>query len=66
MERALKGEHSNVGACRFGRSIGATCAVHLASKHPREVHGLIIDSGLMSIKQLPRVQMRLVLVITYQ
>ena len=39
----------------FGRSIGATCAVHLAKSHT--VHGLIVDSGLMSIKQLPTVQM---------
>ncbi|CAK9016622.1 Alpha/beta hydrolase domain-containing protein aho-3 (Abnormal hunger orientation protein 3) [Durusdinium trenchii] len=41
----------------FGRSIGATCAVHLAAKQSRKVHGLIVDSGLMSIKQLPTVQM---------
>ncbi|CAJ1461126.1 unnamed protein product [Effrenium voratum] len=41
----------------FGRSIGATCAVHLAQKRARKVHGLIVDSGLMSIKQLPTVQM---------
>eukprot|EP00438_Fugacium_kawagutii_P024839 Skav205741 [mRNA] locus=scaffold1496:306193:311021:- [translate_table: standard] len=40
----------------FGRSIGATCAVHLAAKS-QKVHGLIVDSGLMSIKQLPTVQM---------
>lgn len=42
----------------FGRSIGATCAVHLAAKS-QKVHGLIVDSGLMSIKQLPTVQMSL-------
>ena len=41
----------------FGRSIGATCAVHLAAKQARLVHGLIVDSGLMSIKQLPTVSM---------
>jgi len=40
-----------------GRSIGATCAVHLASQHNDKVHGLIVDSGLMSVKQLPAVQM---------
>lgn len=40
-----------------GRSIGATCAVHLASKFGSQVHGMIIDSGLMSLKQLPMVQM---------
>ena len=39
----------------FGRSIGATCAVHLAKS--QTVLGLIVDSGLMSIKQLPTVQM---------
>eukprot|EP00931_Biecheleriopsis_adriatica_P108474 TRINITY_DN82798_c0_g1_i1.p1 TRINITY_DN82798_c0_g1~~TRINITY_DN82798_c0_g1_i1.p1 ORF type:complete len:414 (+),score=78.83 TRINITY_DN82798_c0_g1_i1:59-1300(+) len=41
----------------FGRSIGATCAVHLAARHASKIHGLIVDSGLMSIKQLPTVQM---------
>ena len=41
----------------FGRSIGATCAVHLAANKARKVHGLVVDSGLMSIKQLPTVQM---------
>jgi len=40
-----------------GRSIGATCAVHLAAKRAGEFHGLIIDSGLMSLKELPTVQM---------
>eukprot|EP00933_Yihiella_yeosuensis_P042718 TRINITY_DN37382_c0_g1_i2.p1 TRINITY_DN37382_c0_g1~~TRINITY_DN37382_c0_g1_i2.p1 ORF type:complete len:420 (+),score=69.36 TRINITY_DN37382_c0_g1_i2:83-1261(+) len=40
-----------------GRSIGATCAVHLASKYGGKIHGLIVDSGLMSIKQLPMVSM---------
>lgn len=40
-----------------GRSIGATCAVHLASRFANKFHGLIVDSGLMSIKQLPMVQM---------
>mmetsp|Transcript_49158 Transcript_49158/g.105794 ORF Transcript_49158/g.105794 Transcript_49158/m.105794 type:complete len:417 (-) Transcript_49158:111-1361(-) len=39
-----------------GRSIGATCAVHLASKFASRVHGLIIDSGLMSVKQLSMVK----------
>jgi len=41
----------------MGRSIGATCAVHLASQCADKVHGLIIDSGLMSIKRLPMVSM---------
>lgn len=41
----------------LGRSIGATCAVHLAAKQARRVHGLIVDSGLMSIKQIPTVSM---------
>ena len=37
----------------WGRSIGATCAVHLAARRARHIFGLVIDSGLMSIKQLP-------------
>jgi len=41
----------------MGRSIGATCAVHLAAMHAADVYGLIVDSGLMSIKQLPMVEM---------
>lgn len=41
----------------FGRSIGATCAVHLAARHAKKIHGLVVDSGLMSIKTLPTVQM---------
>lgn len=41
----------------MGRSIGATCAVHLASRHAADVYGLIVDSGLMSVKQLPMVAM---------
>lgn len=41
----------------MGRSIGATCAVHLASAHPDKFHGLIVDSGLMSIKLPLVVQM---------
>lgn len=48
------------GAARrvaHGRSIGATCAVHLAARHAGKIHGLIVDSGLMSIKQMPTVQM---------
>ncbi|CAK0820016.1 unnamed protein product [Prorocentrum cordatum] len=39
----------------MGRSIGATCAVHLAAMHAADVYGLVIDSGLMSIKELPMV-----------
>lgn len=41
----------------MGRSIGATCAVHLASKFAADICGLVVDSGLMSIKGLPMVQM---------
>lgn len=39
----------------MGRSIGATCAVHLAATYPDKFHGLVVDSGLMSIKKLPLV-----------
>lgn len=39
----------------MGRSIGATCAVHLAAGQSDKIHGLIVDNGLMSIKQLPMV-----------
>eukprot|EP00930_Biecheleria_cincta_P077277 TRINITY_DN6455_c1_g1_i1.p1 TRINITY_DN6455_c1_g1~~TRINITY_DN6455_c1_g1_i1.p1 ORF type:complete len:452 (+),score=97.67 TRINITY_DN6455_c1_g1_i1:48-1403(+) len=39
----------------MGRSIGATCAVHLAAKRAGKIHGLVIDSGLMSLKGLPMV-----------
>jgi alpha-beta hydrolase superfamily lysophospholipase len=39
----------------MGRSIGATCAVHIAAKKASKVHGLVVDSGLMSIKGLPMV-----------
>lgn len=41
----------------MGRSIGATCAVHMASAFAADVTGLVVDSGLMSVKQLPMVQM---------
>lgn len=41
----------------MGRSIGATCAVHLAATRAADVYGLIVDSGLMSVKQLPMVAM---------
>jgi len=40
----------------MGRSIGATCAVHLAATFAADVHGLIVDSGLMALKALPMVQ----------
>lgn len=43
----------------WGRSIGATCAVHLAANHTDKVHGLIVESGLMSIKKLPLVEQML-------
>eukprot|EP01065_Artemidia_motanka_P026149 TRINITY_DN3106_c0_g1_i1.p1 TRINITY_DN3106_c0_g1~~TRINITY_DN3106_c0_g1_i1.p1 ORF type:complete len:364 (+),score=125.86 TRINITY_DN3106_c0_g1_i1:87-1094(+) len=44
-------------AVLVGRSIGATCAVHLASeaKYHSTVCGLIVDSGLMSVLDLPMV-----------
>lgn len=38
-------------------SIGATCAVHLASTQGSKIHGLIVESGLMSVKTLPMVAM---------
>jgi len=40
----------------WGRSIGATCAVQLASAHPALFQGVIVESGLMDIKTLPMVQ----------
>jgi len=43
----------------MGRSIGATCAAHIAAKFAGQVHGLVIESGLMSLKQLPMVQQML-------
>eukprot|EP00928_Gymnodinium_smaydae_P031043 TRINITY_DN22919_c0_g4_i1.p1 TRINITY_DN22919_c0_g4~~TRINITY_DN22919_c0_g4_i1.p1 ORF type:complete len:431 (-),score=105.32 TRINITY_DN22919_c0_g4_i1:111-1403(-) len=39
----------------MGRSIGATCAVHIAAKRASKIHGLVVDSGLMSLKGLPMV-----------
>lgn len=53
-------EAAGIGGKRcvlHGRSIGATCAVHLAARFGSKVHGLVVDSGLMSLKQLPTVQM---------
>eukprot|EP00747_Dinoflagellata_sp_TGD_P209897 gnl/TRDRNA2_/TRDRNA2_83261_c0_seq1.p1 gnl/TRDRNA2_/TRDRNA2_83261_c0~~gnl/TRDRNA2_/TRDRNA2_83261_c0_seq1.p1 ORF type:complete len:417 (-),score=88.75 gnl/TRDRNA2_/TRDRNA2_83261_c0_seq1:39-1232(-) len=41
----------------WGRSIGATCAVHIASKKAKKVHGLFIESGLLAIKELPMIPM---------
>merc|ERR1712217_414442 len=41
----------------MGRSIGATCAVHLAAYHAAEVSGLVVDSGLMALKEIPIVEM---------
>mmetsp|Transcript_119935 Transcript_119935/g.207452 ORF Transcript_119935/g.207452 Transcript_119935/m.207452 type:complete len:424 (-) Transcript_119935:98-1369(-) len=51
-------EKAGCGAAKkvaMGRSIGATCAVHIASKRASKFQGLIIDNGLMSIKGLPMV-----------
>lgn len=39
----------------MGRSIGATCAVHIAATRASKFHGLVVDSGLMSLKGLPMV-----------
>ena len=39
----------------WGRSIGALSATHLAASRPGVVHGLVCDSGLMSIAALPMV-----------
>lgn len=39
----------------WGRSIGATCAVHLAARHAGLFEGIIVESGLMDIKTLPMV-----------
>lgn len=41
----------------MARSIGATCAVHAAAHCAADFHGLIVESGLMSIKTMPMVQM---------
>lgn len=48
---------AHVPRVAFGRSIGATCAVHLAATFASKVQGLVVESGLMSIKQLPVVGM---------
>eukprot|EP00927_Polykrikos_kofoidii_P069143 TRINITY_DN64527_c0_g1_i1.p1 TRINITY_DN64527_c0_g1~~TRINITY_DN64527_c0_g1_i1.p1 ORF type:complete len:438 (-),score=56.62 TRINITY_DN64527_c0_g1_i1:157-1308(-) len=51
-------EQAGCGAAKrvaMGRSIGATCAVHLAARRASKIHGLIVDSGLMSLKGLPMV-----------
>lgn len=52
LDKAGCGELKRVA---MGRSIGATCAVHIAAKRPSKFHGLIVDSGLMSVKGLPMV-----------
>jgi pimeloyl-ACP methyl ester carboxylesterase len=39
----------------FGRSIGSTCAVHLASKYSHIFKALVIESGLTVITELPMV-----------
>jgi len=54
LEAAGCGDAKRIAA---GRSIGATCAVHLASQYAADFYGLVVDSGLMSIKQLPMVEM---------
>eukprot|EP00668_Euglena_longa_P045825 GGOE01061507.1.p1 GENE.GGOE01061507.1~~GGOE01061507.1.p1 ORF type:complete len:317 (+),score=97.95 GGOE01061507.1:38-988(+) len=40
----------------LGRSIGATCAVHLAATHPERFRAVVIESGLMTVKDLPMIQ----------
>jgi len=52
LEKAGLGNAKRVA---MGRSIGATCAVHIAAKRAGKIHGLVVDSGLMSIKGLPMV-----------
>ena len=37
----------------FGRSLGATCAVHLATTFPEAYAGVVLESGLQTIKDLP-------------
>lgn len=39
----------------FGRSIGSTCAVHLAAKYSDVFKALVIESGLTVITELPMV-----------
>jgi pimeloyl-ACP methyl ester carboxylesterase len=41
----------------FGRSIGSVCAIHLAARFPTQFHGLIIESGIASLLELPMVAM---------
>mmetsp|Transcript_21442 Transcript_21442/g.49923 ORF Transcript_21442/g.49923 Transcript_21442/m.49923 type:complete len:422 (-) Transcript_21442:132-1397(-) len=45
----------NAKRVAMGRSIGATCAVHIAAKRASQIHGLVVESGLMSVKGLPMV-----------
>jgi hypothetical protein len=56
----VKGGVPGIAAgCRvvaWGRSIGALSAVHLAASRAASVHGLVVDSGLMSIASLPMVK----------
>ncbi|KAF0682689.1 Aste57867_25207 [Aphanomyces stellatus] len=39
----------------YGRSIGSQCAIHVATKFPQRIHGLVVDSGFHSILKLPMV-----------
>jgi len=48
---------TNAPCVLWGRSIGATCAVELATSHSELFKGVIIESGLMDIKSLGMVQM---------
>eukprot|EP00667_Euglena_gracilis_P014018 EG_transcript_14518 len=40
----------------LGRSIGATCAVHLAATRPQQFRALVVESGLMTVKDLPMIR----------
>eukprot|EP01041_Mallomonas_annulata_P005707 gene5707-11517_t len=40
----------------WGRSIGSACAVHLAHKYPEKIKGIILESGLSNLIEIPMVQ----------
>mmetsp|Transcript_126044 Transcript_126044/g.368310 ORF Transcript_126044/g.368310 Transcript_126044/m.368310 type:complete len:334 (+) Transcript_126044:128-1129(+) len=39
-----------------GRSLGSACAVHLAARHDERVAALVVESGVMSLLELPMVR----------
>ncbi|KAJ1446244.1 Alpha/Beta hydrolase protein [Pelagophyceae sp. CCMP2097] len=53
---AVPGVPGTARVVAWGRSIGALSACHLAAHRAADVHGLIVDSGLMSILALPMVK----------